>query len=114
MSTVLADAAPFAPPASQPAPPIRASRRERLALGGLVVLYLISAIGFALVTPYGETPDEYAHMAYIDYIISRSALPPIRKNLATYEAQQPPLYYFLGATVILVGRGIVGERQWRC
>ena len=57
------------------------SRRiERIAVVGLVILYLASAYGFAVVTPYGESPDEYSHLLYIEHIVRYNTFPAIQKN----------------------------------
>ena len=63
---------------------------ERLALVVLVGLYLVVAVGFALATPYGETPDENAHLLYTEYMVRFGSLPPIGPHSYTNEAVQPP------------------------
>ncbi len=82
--------------------------RERLALGALLLCCLGAAGGFALVTPYGEAPDEPAHLLYVDYIVTRHGLPPIGATYYTNEAVQPPLYYALCAAVAVTGRALTG------
>src|SRR5690242_12800027 len=80
-----------------------APRRERLAVGALLVLYLATAIGFALATPYGEAPDEQSHFRYVEYLVRYGSLPPIEARGYTNEAEQPPLYYALGALLAQAG-----------
>jgi len=80
-----------------------------LAVGVLVALYLSAAVGFALVTPYGEAPDEFGHLQYIEHLVRYGTLPGIVKNPYSHEAVQPPLYYIAGAVVVLTGRGILNE-----
>src|SRR5689334_6671118 len=82
--------------------------RERLALGALLLCCLGAAGGYALVTPYGEAPDEPAHLLYVDYIVTRHGLPPIGAAYYTNEAVQPPLYYALCAAVAVTGRALTG------
>ncbi len=90
-------------------PPAPSKRRERVALLGLVMLYLASAYGFAIVTPYGEAPDEYGHLLYIEHIVNYGKLPDILKDPYTYELFQPPLYYMVGAFAVVVGRTLTGK-----
>jgi hypothetical protein len=52
--------------------------------------------------------DFNAHWPYIDYIVSRHALPPMDFNTATYH---PPLYYLLCAQLIRAGLD-VGALGW--
>jgi hypothetical protein len=88
---------------------LRASRRaERVALGALVAFYLASVLGFAIVTPYGEAPDEPAHVGYVEYLVRFGRLPDIAKRPYTVDAFHPPLYYALGALVVLGGRAVIG------
>src|SRR5688572_19777083 len=86
----------------------RTSRLERVVLVVLSVLYLASATGFALVTPYGEVPDEYAHLLYIEHIVRFGELPKITKVPYSYDAFHPPLYYLVGAITVATGRTIAG------
>src|SRR5437868_6109960 len=82
-----------------------------MALSGLAVLYLICSTGFALATPYGEAPDEYSHMAYIEYLARFHKLPDITPNPYTNESFQPPLYYLLGAALVVGVRAALGSNQ---
>lgn len=81
---------------------------ERAALWLLVALYLICAVGFAAVTPYGEAPDEPNHLRYIEYLERFHAMPEIALGNYTGEAFQPPLYYMLGASIVVVARKATG------
>ena len=74
----------------------------------LLGLCLAMAGGFALATPYGEAPDEQSHFLYIEYLVRFGGLPPIGAGAYTNEAEQPPLYYLLGAAVIGAGRTLTG------
>jgi hypothetical protein len=82
---------------------------ERLALVVLAGLYLVVAVGFALATPYGEAPDENAHLLYTEYMVRFGTLPPISSHFYTNEAIQPPLYYALNAAIVLTGRALDGN-----
>ncbi len=85
------------------------TRAEHRALLALVILYLICAVGFAIATPYGEGPDEFLHLRYIEYLIVHGKLPPIQQDAYTAESTQPPLYYFIGAGLVLFERDVVNH-----
>jgi hypothetical protein len=87
----------------------RAGRAERIALVSLAALYLFCAVGFALVTPYGEAPDEPHHTLFVEYLVRFRQLPPIEKNAFTPDSFHPPLYYTLGAGMVAAGRLLVGN-----
>jgi hypothetical protein len=82
---------------------------ERRALLLLAVLYLLLSVGYTLATPYGEAPDEPAHVRFIEYMVRFGKLPPIEKDAYSYEAWQPPLYYILGAGLVLAGKAVSGR-----
>jgi hypothetical protein len=88
----------------------RGKRVERAALLALVVLYLAASCGFAIVTPYPEAPDEYAHLQYVEHIVRFGKLPTIAKEYYTYEALQAPLYYMVGAAFVYVGKVVSGQK----
>ena len=89
--------------------PIGVPRPERIVLAVLAGLYLFIAAGFALATPYGEAPDENAHLLYTEYMVRFGSLPPIGAHFYTNEAVQPPLYYALNAAIVLTGRALDGN-----
>ncbi|MEO8285808.1 MAG: glycosyltransferase family 39 protein [Chloroflexota bacterium] len=83
--------------------------RERIALWTIAVLYLLSAFGFSLVTPVGEPPDEASHVTYIEHLERFYSLPPIEPSSYSYDAFQPPLYYMIGAAIVVGTRAITGS-----
>jgi hypothetical protein len=87
----------------------RIKRLERILLSVLSVLYLVSAAGFAIVTPYGEAPDEHAHLLYVEHLVRYGTLPAISPQYYSYESIQAPLYYLLGAGVVSTGRVLTGR-----
>src|SRR3970040_1291762 len=94
--------------------------RVRLALGAIVLTYLVVGTLYAVHTPRWQVPDEPAHYNYIRQVVETRAFPvlepgdydqaylsdltstrfPPDKPIGTleYEEHQPPLLY------ILVGR----------
>ncbi|HKP51849.1 MAG TPA: hypothetical protein VJ183_04265 [Chloroflexia bacterium] len=84
-------------------------RRERVALLALIALYLASAYGFAVVTPYGEAPDEFSHLAYIEHIVNFGKVPDITPSSYTYESFEPPLYYLVAAFAVATGRTLTSK-----
>ncbi len=61
--------------------------------------YLVLALGYSVVNPLGEAPDEVSHYAYARYVGRERAL-PLPEGAARGEVFQPPLYYAIvgGAT----------------
>ncbi len=91
------------------------SGKTLLRLTLILVLYLVLAAGYGLITPLFEAPDEHHHFFTIRYIAQNHALPTIRISgeLASQEAAQPPLYYFLALPIVsLVDTGGVEEHLW--
>jgi hypothetical protein len=77
-------------------------RRPLLALAGLLVIYVILALAVSVIVPIGESPDELDHFAYMQYLLREREFPVMAPDAAeneTMEANQPPLYYLLGAAV---------------
>jgi hypothetical protein len=70
-------------------------------------LFVLLGAVYAWVVPPGEAPDEPAHLAYIDHIAEKGALPPARpsRDLTGYESYQPPLDYLVSAALL---RGLHG------
>lgn len=73
-------------------------RHRWLAL--VLAFYLVLGVAYSVVTPLGESPDEVDHFLYVNSLTQQRRLPVMVPNAAdnvTMEANQPPLYYFLGA-----------------
>lgn len=85
---------------------------HRMALVGILVLYIIAALLHAFMVPTGQTgyqdaPDEAAHMSYIK-TLSNGYLPTYRDMLKdhtgkSYEWHQPPLYYLICLPFVSMG-----------
>jgi 4-amino-4-deoxy-L-arabinose transferase-like glycosyltransferase len=68
-------------------------------LFALVILYFLLGLGYSLVVPLGESPDEVDHVRYVQCMANKGRLPvmqPVAADNDTMEANQPPLYYLLG------------------
>jgi 4-amino-4-deoxy-L-arabinose transferase-like glycosyltransferase len=80
----------------------------RLAVGATIALFLGLGLGYSLVVPPFETPDEIHHYAFARRLAQGHGL-PIQTIEAdgpwAHEGTQPPLYYFL------VGRLTAGIDQ---
>ncbi|WP_420645834.1 glycosyltransferase family 39 protein [Candidatus Leptofilum sp.] len=65
-------------------------------------LYLLVGVGYSVVTPLFEAPDEHHHFFNALIIQQSGELPRSDQNpgLARQEAAQPPLYYLLAALAI--------------
>ncbi len=83
-------------------------RLTRGLLAGLVLVYLLLAGAYSVVTPAAtpeqHNPDENAHMQYVQTLAS-GHLPVFTDVLHGYENHQPPLYYALAAPVYLASHG---------
>ncbi|HKP51809.1 MAG TPA: DUF2142 domain-containing protein [Chloroflexia bacterium] len=68
----------------------------KLALWLIVVAYLVTSIAYNLAVPVGEAPDEPDHIGYVEILMRTGELPtiPTGSPRYSYEAEQPPLYYF--------------------
>lgn len=95
--------------ATQAVLPKKRLKTERAALGAIILLSFICSWLFAFATPYGEAPDEHAHLVYVEHLVRFHTFPPIAKQYYTYEAVQPPLYYMIGAGVVSVLKVITGD-----
>jgi hypothetical protein len=71
------------------------SERRWLHLIGL--LYVFLALGYSLLMPMWDAPDEQGHYRYALYV-ARHGEQPRRRD--THEAIQPPLYYWLASVPI--------------
>ncbi len=76
-------------------------RTHRTLLGLLLTIYLLLALGYGIVTPLFETPDEHLHFFTVEFIANEGRLPTTADaGLMGQEAAQPPLYYALGAALV--------------
>jgi 4-amino-4-deoxy-L-arabinose transferase-like glycosyltransferase len=88
----------------------------KLSLAAALVAYVVLAIGYIVLTPPWENPDEPAHYNYVAFVAQTGGLPVLQpgdwdsallervKNGTAndissirYESWQPPLYYLLAA-----------------
>jgi 4-amino-4-deoxy-L-arabinose transferase-like glycosyltransferase len=83
-------------------------------LGAILILYLLLALGYGMIVPLFEAPDEQLHYFTVEYIAREGRLPVARPDsLARQEAAQPPLYYLLGALLIApVGAEDAAGQLW--
>lgn len=72
---------------------------RRLILPLLVIVHVGLGIGFGLVTPIYEAPDEENHYLFIRYLVERRELPVQDLNPRGPRGHHPPLYHLLGAVV---------------
>jgi Predicted membrane protein (DUF2142) len=86
------------------------------AAAGLALAVAGLGAAYALAVPVGEAPDEPAHLAYVEYLLERHALPPLAAPPYgdRYESYQAPLDYLATAA----GGSVLGVRppvelRWR-
>jgi len=70
-----------------------------LALGLILLLYTILAIGHSNLAPLTTGPDELAHYEYVNFIATHGRLPftIAEREQASYKSDQPPLFHLLAA-----------------
>jgi len=73
---------------------------DRAAIAAVVAAALVVRIGFALVLPSFQAPDEEAHFRYVTFLGEEHAMPihPVERSLDLFadpmhQAYQPPLAY---------------------
>jgi hypothetical protein len=77
--------------------------RDRWLSGLILLLYLLLAIGYGLVNPLFEAPDEHWHYFTTQYVAENGRLPYVADDYDEWlsqQAAQPPLYYLLGGLLI--------------
>ncbi|MFQ6002045.1 MAG: glycosyltransferase family 39 protein, partial [Anaerolineae bacterium] len=77
--------------------------REHPLLSAILVLFVLLAGLYSVITPIYEAPDEIGHFQYIKYIADRRAFPvltPDAKEDWPVQGHQLPLYYIMGAVAI--------------
>ena len=78
-------------------------KTNRWLLTGILSLYLLLALGYGLINPLFEAPDEHWHYFTAQFIADTHTLPAVADpydEWLSQEAAQPPLYYLLGALLI--------------
>ncbi|MCX6044145.1 MAG: DUF2142 domain-containing protein [Chloroflexi bacterium] len=73
-------------------------RNARLFAGTIILLFLLLGIGYSLVVPPFETPDEIYHYAFARHLAQGNALPVQSDDVKgpwEQEGSQAPLYYML-------------------
>lgn len=67
----------------------------------ILIFYCLITLGYSVVNPLFEAPDEHHHFFTALHIAETGTLPPADETtLARQEAAQPPLYYRLVALII--------------
>ena len=77
----------------------RSSPWSRIVLPLCLVVYLALGTTWALVLPFGQAPDEPAHVRYALFIAEHGRLAHFHADDAGYESYQAPLYYTLCAAI---------------
>ena len=89
--------------------------RTHTGIAAILVVYLVLAVFYSVVTPVFEAPDELWHYMVIHDIADHRSLPiqktPPESVLGRQEASQPPLYYLIGALFLQITGGDRREVQ---
>ena len=72
------------------------TRLRHLAFPSLIGAFVALAFAYSVTIPLGEAADEVSHWSYIQYLLSKHALPK-PEGAVLGESHQPPLYYAIGA-----------------
>src|SRR5438093_8185133 len=69
----------------------------------ILLAFVLIALIYSITTPIFEGYDEDSHFAFVQHVATGQGLPrqPASQypHLAKHEANQPPLYYLLGAAL---------------
>ncbi len=88
------------------------ARLSQTLLALILIIYLLLALGYGIVTPLFETPDEHLHYFTADFIAREGRLPTTRDpGLMAQESAQPPLYYVLGSLIVRATGGASNSPQ---
>ncbi|MBP6016470.1 MAG: phospholipid carrier-dependent glycosyltransferase [Candidatus Promineofilum sp.] len=83
------------------------ARSSRPLLILILSIYLALAVGYGIVTPLFETPDEHLHYFTADFIAREGRLPTTRDpGPMAQESAQPPLYYVLASFIVRAAGGV--------
>ncbi len=69
---------------------------DRPALILILLLHVLLSVGYGVIVPLGEAPDEVSHYEYVQFLAQECRLP---RGDEVDEGIQPPLYYVLGAAL---------------
>ena len=86
--------------------PTRPRSRVRDALVFIGIAYAVIAAGYAISIPFGQAPDESAHLPYVAYLAEHRQLPVFQPGQGSYEYHQAPLYYVAALPAYFVGRAV--------
>ena len=91
-------------------------RPSRWPLVLILLIYLVITLGYGVVNPLFEAPDENWHFFTAQYIATTRQLPMVAEvydPFLSQEAAQPPLYYVLGAMLIApIDTSAAREQVW--
>jgi len=73
--------------------------RERQRVACVISLYALLALGYSLLLPIWEAPDESAHYRYALHLAREGSIPSRSTN---HEAAQPPAYYWSASRALLL------------
>jgi len=78
----------------------------------ICIAYIAIAAAYALTIPFGQTPDESAHLPFVAYIAEHGHLPVFSPTQGSYEYHQAPLYYAMAAPAFLIGRAVAHDNAY--
>lgn len=73
---------------------------HRVLLASILLLYLLITLGYSVIVPLFETPDEHFHFFTLNELANTGRLPVVPETYDPYlgpEPAQPPLFYMIAA-----------------
>ena len=96
------------------------ARRPAAALVGIMVVYLVVAVGYSFATRLRWGPDEPGHIAYVESLAHDHRFPILGEQdvyrpgaAVSHQVQHPPLYYLLAAVVDRVAQPLGEDARIR-
>jgi hypothetical protein len=83
--------------------------RRSKTVAAIIGIYLILGLGWVVLIPPFEKPDEIHHLAFIQLVAQQGEWPNLlhpQTPLVVWEAQQPPLYYVGGVVVYQLAKAM--------
>jgi 4-amino-4-deoxy-L-arabinose transferase-like glycosyltransferase len=98
--------------ARPPAKPPAKSRGAGALVAFILIAYAAIAVAYAISIPFGQAPDESAHLPYVEYLAEARRLPVFQPGHGSYEFHQAPLYYITAVPAFVIGRALAPGREY--
>ena len=72
---------------------------ERWIFRGILFAVIVLGVGYNVVTPPWQFPDEFGHFDYVRFVQAEQQFPSYEFRTDSWEYHQPPLYYAMQAAM---------------